>query len=366
MSTDIDNQLKQFRDRIDEIDGDILRLMNQRIAAAQSIAEVKNQLDQPAIYRPEREAQVLRRLQELNQTEASHGLLSESSVEALFREIMSVTRGSEAGLSVAVLGPRGTFTEAAARQHFGSTIEIVDFPTIDEIFKATEAGNTNFSVVPVENSTEGGVTGTLDRLTNTSLSICGEINLKIHHNLLSRVDSVSELKKIYAHTQALGQCKRWIDKNCPDVERIPVNSNAEAARRVMTESNTAAIAGEVAAKEYSLNMLSSGIEDEPGNTTRFLVLSDRDTPASGVDKTSLLLSCKSKPGALLHLLQPLLQEQVDMTKIESRPSRAGLWEYVFFVDIIGHKDEEHIARALGLLQSEASLFKNLGSYPVSS
>ncbi len=365
MSKNIDEQLEQFRDRIDGIDADILRLMNQRIAVAQSIAEIKNQSDEPIIYRPEREAQVLRRLQSLNSSEDENGLLTEQSLESLFREIMSLTRGSEAGFSVAVLGPRGTYTEAAARQHFGSSITILDFPTIDEIFKATEAGNTNFSVVPVENSTEGGVTGTLDRLANTSLSICGEINLKIHHNLLSKSASISDITKIYAHTQSLGQCKRWIDKNCPDVERIPLNSNAEAARKVTVEANTAAIAGEVAAKQYGLNILSSGIEDEPGNTTRFLVLSDRDTPSSGADKTSLLLSCKSKPGALLHLLQPLLEEQVDMTKIESRPSKVELWEYVFFIDIIGHQDDKNISRALEQLQHEALLFKSLGSYPIS-
>ena len=247
-----------------------------------------------------------------------------------------------------------------------SSIEIKDFPTIDEIFKATEGGNTNFSVVPVENSTEGGVTGTLDRLVNTSLLICGEINLQIHHNLLSKEASTESIARIYAHTQSLGQCKRWIDDNCPGAERIPVGSNAEAARKVADESTgCAAIAGDVAAKRYGLDVLSSNIEDEPGNTTRFLILSDRATPPSGCDKTSLLLSCRSTPGALLHLLQPLLEEQIDMTKIESRPSRVGLWEYVFFVDIIGHQDDEHIARALARLKSEAGLFKNLGSYPTS-
>ena len=359
LTQETDKKLKVYRDRIDEIDAEILSLMNSRLSAAQSIAEIKSSLQEPAFYRPEREAQVLRRLQKLNR-----GLLPDQSLESLFREIMSITRGTEAGLSVSVLGPLGTYTEAAARQHFGSSIEIVDFPTIDEIFKATEAGNTNFSVVPVENSTEGGVTGTLDRLINTSLLICGEINLQIHHNLLSNESDVGNITRIFAHTQSLGQCKRWIDNNCPGAERIPLGSNAEAARKVADESaGCAAIAGDVAAKRYGLDVLSSNIEDEPGNTTRFLVLSDRTTPPSGCDKTSLLLSCRSTPGALLRLLQPLLEEQIDMTKIESRPSRVGLWEYVFFVDIIGHQDDEHIARALTRLKTEAGLFKNLGSYP---
>ena len=360
MSEDTDNQLKVHRDQIDDIDAEILRLMNSRLEAAESIAEIKSSLKEPAFYRPEREAQVLRRLQKLNQ-----GLLPDQALESLFREIMSITRGSEAGLSVSVLGPLGTYTEAAARHHFGSSIQIVDYPTIDEIFKSTESGKTNFSVVPVENSTEGGVTGTLDRLVSTTLMICGEINLQIHHNLLSNENSLGDITRIYAHTQSLGQCKRWIDNHCPTVERIPVGSNAEAAKKVMNESGAAAIAGDVAADRYNLGILASNIEDEPGNTTRFLVLSDRETPPSGNDKTSLLLSCRSRPGALLRLLQPLLDEQIDMTKIESRPSRVGLWEYIFFIDIIGHQREQRVAKALNQFKVEAGLFKNLGSYPVS-
>lgn len=334
--------------------------MNDRLSAAQSIASIKATLEEPAFYRPEREAQVLSRLQNANQ-----GLLKNSALESLFREIMSITRGTEAGLSVSVLGPLGTYTEAAARHHFGSTIEVKDFSTIDEIFKATENGHTNFSVVPVENSTEGGVTGTLDRLVNTSLSICGEINLQINHNLLSVATDIKKVKTIYAHTQSLGQCKRWIDSNCPAVERVPVSSNADAAQKATLEKSSAAVASAIAAERYKLNILAANIEDEPGNTTRFLILSDRVTPQSGNDKTSLILSCRSKPGALLYLLQPLLEEKIDMSKIESRPSRVGLWEYVFFIDISGHQDEVHVARVLNKLKVEAGLYKNLGSYPAS-
>ncbi|WP_424946836.1 prephenate dehydratase [Candidatus Spongiihabitans sp.] len=360
MTKETDKKLEVFRDKIDNIDVDILRLMNQRLSAAQSIAQIKATSAQPAFYRPEREAQVLSRLQNLND-----GLLQDSSLESLFREIMSITRGIEAGLSVSVLGPVGTYTEAAARHHFGSAIAIVDFPTIDEIFKATETGHTNFSVVPVENSTEGGVTGTLDRLVNTSLTICGEINLQIHHNLLSIEDDPGRVKKIYAHTQSLGQCKRWIDKNCAQAELIPTSSSADAAKKSTTEKSAAAIAGAVAAQRYQLKIVAANIEDESGNTTRFLVLSNRATPPSGNDKTSLLLSCRSRPGALLHLLQPLLDGQIDMTKIESRPSKIGLWDYVFFIDILGHQEEKHVAKALTELKVEAGLFKNLGSYPAS-
>lgn len=360
MSKDSDKKLKVLRDNIDNIDEDILRLMNQRLSTAQAIAQLKTTLSEPAFYRPEREAQVLRRLQKL-----SDGLLQDSALESLFREIMSITRGIEAGLSVSVLGPVGTYTEAAARHHFGSTISVVDFPTIDEIFRATETGHTDFSVVPVENSTEGGVAGTLDRLVNTSLTICAEINLQIQHNLLSIEDDISQIKKIYAHTQSLGQCKRWIDKNCATAELIPASSNADAAKKVSTEKTTAAIASAVAAERYKLKIIAENIEDESGNTTRFLVLSNRNTPPSGNDKTSLLLSCRSRPGALLHLLQPLLNGQIDMSKIESRPSKMGLWEYVFFIDISGHQEEKHVAKALAELKVEAGLFKNLGSYPAS-
>ena len=361
MSKTGDQNLLYFRDQIDEIDAKILQLMNQRLNAAQSIGAIKEKLDEPAFYRPEREAQVLRRLQGINT-----GLMDDAAIESLFREIMSITRGTEAGLSVSILGPAGTYSEAAARHHFGSSIEIKDFATMDDIFKSTEAGHTNFSVVPIENSTEGGVTGTLDRMTTTNLVICGEINLPIHHHLLSNANDVSAIKKVYAHTQSLGQCKGWLDSHCPDAERIPVGSNADGAKKVMGKPDSAAIAGAVAGQRYELASLGANIEDEPGNTTRFLVLSDRATPPSGQDKTSLLLSCRSRPGALLHLLQPLLDDQIDMTKIESRPSKVGLWEYVFFVDILGHQDEPNIANALSKLEREAGLFKNLGSYPVSN
>ena len=360
LDKDPENQLRSLREQIDAIDSELLGLMNRRLDVAKAVAAVKATLDEPAFYRPEREAQVLRRLHELNE-----GPLTDSGLESLFREIMSITRGSEAGLSVSILGPLGTYTEAAARQHFGSAVEIVDFPTIDEIFKSTETGNTHFSVVPVENSTEGGVTGTLDRMVSTTLTICGEINLKIHHNFMSNEGDLKDISKVYAHVQSLGQCKRWLEKHLPGVERVPVGSNADAARKAAGEPGTGAIAGDAAAERYGISILNHSIEDEPGNTTRFLVLSDRKTPPSGCDKTSVLLSAKSEPGALLHLLQPLLDEKIDMSKIESRPSRVGLWEYVFFIDFLGHSEEPHIARAMKKLEQEASLFKHLGSYPVS-
>ncbi|MCY3770220.1 MAG: prephenate dehydratase [Gammaproteobacteria bacterium] len=364
MTADSDRKLKVYRDRIDRIDTDILGLMHDRLKAARSIAEIKATLDEPAYYRPEREAQVLARLRERNQA-VHHGLLDDDSLLSLFREILSITRGLEAELSVSVLGPPGTYTEAAARHHFGSTISVVDFPTIAEVFKATEAGQTDFAVVPIENSTEGGVSGTLDRLVTTPLIICSEINLRILHNLLGKGDRPDRVVKIYAHTQSLGQCQRWLHRHCPHAELIPVSSNAEAARIASEDGDTAAIASSTAAERYGLKLLAANIADEPANTTRFLVLSSHSAPPSGQDKTSLLLSCRSRPGALLHLLNPLLDEQIDMTKIESRPSRVKLWDYLFFIDIVGHQDEEHVSRALERLKVEAGLFKNLGSYSVS-
>lgn len=362
VSIETDEKLKAARDRIDTIDEDILRLINSRLDAAQVIAQVKTSQEEPAFYRPEREAQVLSRLKNLNS-----GPLENSGLESLFREIISITRGTEAGLSVAVPGPPGTYAEVAARQHFGSTIDIVDFPIMDEIFKATENAHTNFSVVPIENSIEGGVVDTLDRLITTPLSICGEINLKINHNLMSHESNLAAIKRIYAHTQSISQCKRWIDIQCPTANCIPVSSNADAARRASVENEAAAIAGKTAAKHYDLNILAANIEGgPPGNTTRFLILSNRAAPESGHDKTSLLLSCRNRPGALIHLLQPLLDEQIDMTKIESWSSRVSTWDCIFFIDIVGHQDEEQIGRALNRLKVEAGFYKNLGSYPATA
>lgn len=359
-----DQPLQAARTDIDRIDAEMLRLMNARLTTAQTIAAIKTAQQQPNFYRPEREAQVLQQLQQQNTTQ--QGLLAPAALERLFREIMAITRRAEAALTVAVLGPNGTYSETAARQHFGSTIDLVYRPNIDEIFSASETGHADFAVVPVENSIEGGVTVTLNRLASTCLSICGEINLAIHHNLLSTTENLADLTTVYAHPQSFGQCHRWLTSYCRTAARVPCASNAEAAKKVVGMAGAAAIAGAGAAQHYALPVLAANIEDEPGNTTRFLVLSVRATPPSGNDKTSLLLSCRSKPGALIHLLQPLLDEKIDMTKIESRPAKTSLWEYVFFIDFIGHQQQAHVARALTQLKQEAGLFKYLGSYPAST
>ena len=360
MSDNHEDQLRAIRERIDEIDAQLLELLNRRVKEAQRIGEIKASLDEPAFYRPEREAKVLRRLRKLNA-----GPLDGAEVEALFREIMSAARGSEAGLSVAVLGPLGTYSEAAARQHFGRAVRIAPYSTIDEIFRAVESGQNDFAVAPVENSTEGGVSGTLDRLTTTSLLACGEINLRIRHNLLGRGDGLPSVRRVFAHSQSRAQCKRWLDRNLPEAELIAAGSNAEAALRARDDESAAAIAGDAAAERYELKHLAANIEDEPGNATRFLALSTRPTPPSGDDKTSLLLSCRHRPGALFHLLKPLTDHKVDMTRIESRPSKTGLWEYIFFIDIKGHREDAEVKTALQKLKAEAGLYKNLGSYPAS-
>lgn len=392
MSKETLDKLKVHRDRIDEIDEQILALMNRRIEVAQSIGAIKSSgkssgkspgklsdkssgnssdkysskssVSEPVFYHPEREARVLKRLRELNRVQS--GALDDAALESLFREIMSITRGSEAGLSVAILGPLGTYSESAVRQHFGKSIDIVPYSTMDEIFRAAETRQTNFAVAPVENSTEGGVSDTLERLVTTPLAICGEINLRIHHNLLGVGKQLSALKRVLAHPQSLAQCKRWLAHNLPGVELIPAASNAAAAIQVRDDPTTAAIAGDSAAMRYELCHIAANIEDEPGNATRFLVFSDRPTPPSGDDKTSLLLSCRNQPGALFHLLKPLLDHHLDMSRIESRPAKTGLWEYIFFVDIIGHQADAELSRALDKLKVEAGLYKNLGSYPVSS
>ena len=356
-----DDQLSVYRDQIDEIDAKILELMESRLEVARSIGEIKQRLDEPAFYRPEREAQVLRRLKQLDTN-----LLKDRDIESLFREIMSITRGTEAGLSTALLGPSGTYTEVAALQHFGSAIQLRHFPTIDEIFKSAESEHTDFAVAPIENSTEGGVNATLDRLTNTSLLICGEIYLKIHHNLISHAESLSAISKVVSHPQALGQCRNWLNRHLPDAELVPCNSNAEGVRQASLDATVAGIGARVAAEKFAMRILSTNIEDESNNTTRFLVLSNRKTPASGDDKTSLLLSCRHRPGALFHLLKPLAESGLDMTKLESRPCKSGLWDYLFFVDIKGHEDDSIVKAALQTIQEEAGLYRNLGSYPVSS
>ena len=348
--------LKQHRDKIDAIDEQLLSLVNERARLAREIGNLKNG---GPIYRPEREAQVLRRLLDHNQ-----GPLSDEAVTAIFRQVMANCRALEKELSVAFLGPLGTFSEEAATKQFGELSAPVQCSSIDEVFRVVEAGKVDYGVVPVENSTEGAIGRTLDLLVGSRIKICGEVELAVHHNLLSKQENISLIKKLYSHTQSLSQCHEWLNQNLAGVERHAVVSNAEAARLAAEQDDAAALASIRAAKLFDLNVLAESVEDDPKNTTRFLILATHDVAPSGRDKTSLAMATRNVPGAMSNLLEPLARHQVSMTKLESRPSKTGIWEYVFFVDIEGHHEDVAVASALRELQQRASFLKILGSYPM--
>jgi len=353
--------LGKIRDRIDAVDSRIHALLNERARFAQQVGISKTASGRAVdFYRPEREADVLRKALERNE-----GPLRDEEIARLFREIMSACLAQQEPLKVAFLGPEGTFTQAAVIKQFGSSARALPLSAIDEVFHEVESGVADFGVVPIENSTEGTVNHTLDMFLTSGLKICGEVELRIHHNLMARVTRIAGVKRVCAHAQALAQCRGWLDDQLPDVERIPVSSNAEGARRARDERGTAGIASRVAAEIYGLNLLATEIEDRPDNTTRFLVVGRKLFGRSGVDRTSLLVSASGTDdaGALFRLLEPLAEHRVNMTRIESRPSRKRNWDYVFFIDIEGHVTDPPVAKALEALESRASLFKVLGSYP---
>ncbi len=353
------DELQKIRGTIDKLDEQIQSLINQRAKCAQDIAELKRSSGNNSVfYRPEREAEVLRKIRERNP-----GPLSDERIGHLFREIMSACLALEESLKVAYFGPEGTFTELAALKHFGSAIITQPYSAINEVFREVEAGSAAYGVVPIENSTEGVVSHTLDLFIHSPLKICGEILLRVHHHLLSQATDSAAIKKVVAHRQALAQCREWLDTNLPGVPREGVGSNAEAAQMARDNAELAALGSEHAAEIYGLNTLSSNIEDEPDNTTRFLVIGQQMVPPSGDDKTSLMVSAKNQAGALFNLLAPLANYERSMTRIESRPSRGGTWEYVFFIDVEGHAEDKPMQRALRALEKESALLKLLGSYP---
>lgn len=352
--------LENIRQQIDDIDQQVQHLLNQRTALAQEVARIKIENGENAdFYRPDREAMVLRSVMERNE-----GPLSAQEMARLFREIMSACLAAEKRLEVAYLGPEGSFTQAAAQKHFGGSVDLHPMSTIADVFHAVETGHACYGVVPVENSTEGMVSHTLDRFIASPLKINGEVTLRIHHYLLGKESNLKNIQTVYAHPQALAQCRQWLTEELPDAELVPLNSNAEAAKKVAANpEGCAAIAANRAAEIYGLSLLASNIEDEVDNTTRFLVIGNQDVGPSGSDKTALLVSTKNKPGALQMLLTPLADSGISMTRIESRPSRKGIWEYVFFIDIEGHIGEPAVAEALARLEQESSMFRILGSYP---
>lgn len=360
-ATPLGTDLGAIRARIDAIDADIHALLNERARFAQRVGISKSASGRAVdFYRPEREAEVLRKALDRNE-----GPLRDEEIVRLFREIMSACLAQQEPLKVAFLGPEGTFTQAAVLKHFGSSVRALPLPAIDEVFHEVEGGVADFGVVPIENSSEGTVNHTLDMFLSSALKICGEVELRIHHHLMGRMSALADVERVCAHPQALAQCRGWLDEHLPEADRVPVSSNAEGARRARDERGTAGIASHAAAEIYGLTLLADEIEDRPDNTTRFLVIGRKLFSRSGADRTTLLVSASGTddPGALFRLLKPLAEHRVNMTRIESRPSRKRKWDYVFFIDVEGHVSDPPLAKALASLEKHASLFKVLGSYP---
>ena len=354
--------LNSLRAQIDSLDEKIQELLNARAQCAQKVAEVKKRDagdGRTIYYRPEREAELLRKVMGRN-----NGPLSDEAIARLFREIMSESLALERVMQIGYLGPAGTFTQAAALKHFGHAVESVPFNTIDEVFRELAAGAIDYGVVPVENSTEGVVNHTLDSFIDSSAKICGEVELRIHQHFLISPDQKPEnVKRIYTHQQSLAQCRKWLDNHWGEAEQIAVNSNAEAARLVKNEKDSAAIAGDMAAEQYQLRILTRNIEDNPKNTTRFLIIGDEDVPPSGKDKTSVVIATKNQPGALYKILAPFHDLGISLTRIETRPSKVGNWSYVFFIDFEGHVTDTKVQKLWQLLANEVTDIRPLGSYP---
>ncbi len=361
MTVDNEKWLLSLRTQIDQIDANIQQLITERATIANQVAQSKSKADAGGVYyRPEREAQVLRAVKARNQ-----GPLTDEALLRLFKEIMSACLAQQKPLNIAFLGPEGTFSEMATYKYFGHSIKAIPELSIDHVFAEVEAGVVDYGVVPIENSTEGAVNNTLDMFVNSPLKICGEIDLPIHHNLMSKQKSLSNINIIYSHSQSLAQCRTWLRSHAPDIETIPVASNAEAARKASFNEHAAAIAGESAAGMYGLEILHSDIEDQADNTTRFLVIGKQLLTRSGDDKSSLMVAGKDEPGVLFHILKPLNDHGISMKRIESRPSKLGKWDYVFFIDVEGHVEDEGLSQAIATMQRFTSNLKVLGSYPKS-
>lgn len=354
--------LEEIRKRINTIDERIQSLINDRAKIAQQVGVAKGELASAVdYYRPEREAEVLRNVLDRNK-----GPMRDDEMLRLFREIMSACLAQQEPLKIGFLGPEGTFTQTAVYKHFGHSVRALPFHTIDEVFQEVECGAADFGVVPIENSTEGSVNNTLDMFLTSPLKISGEIELKIEQHLMSKVKGLENIERICAHEQSLAQCRGWIRENLPHIELIGMSSNAAGARRARDEDGTAAIGPQVAADVYELDIMVNNIEDRPDNATRFLVIGRKLLAPSGDDKTTILVSTSDTAGGagvLHHLLQPLAEHGVSMTRIESRPSRRRKWDYVFFIDIEGHAEDSPVSDALAQLKKTSSLFKVLGAYP---
>jgi chorismate mutase/prephenate dehydratase len=360
--------LNAIRKQIDAIDTQLQELISARARIAHDVGASKREAVATTAspieyYRPEREAEVLRGVIERNKKNGKP--LRDEEMVRLFREIMSACLAQQEPLKIGFLGPEGTFTQQAVLKHFGHSVRALPLPTIAEVFYEVQSSHADFGVVPVENSTEGTVNHTLDMFLNSPLKICGEIELRIHQNLMGKMQSLEAIKRVVSHQQSLAQCRGWLDEHLPHAERIVASSNAEAARRARDEEGTAAIAGTVAAEIYSLSVIEPNIEDRADNTTRFLVIGRKLFGASGKDKTSLLITGgdTQSPGALYKLLEPFARKGISLSRIESRPSHKKKWDYVFFIDAEGHADEQPLTSVLAEIKKHSSLLRVLGSYP---
>jgi chorismate mutase/prephenate dehydratase len=351
-------KLQTLRNKVDAIDKGIIELLNKRAGVSLEIGKLKLKLDK-GVYSPEREKQVLTRLARL-----SKGPLNAKAIEAIYREVMSSSLSLEKPLTIAYMGPQASFSHQAALKKFGTLVEYSACDTISDCFNAVEKGNCDYGVVPIENSIEGAVTHTMDMLVDSDLRICAQLILEISHNLLSK-SAIKRIRKIYSNPQVFGQCRLWLEKNLPKVECIEVTSTSRAAQICTRESNSACIASALAAKVYGLKIVAKDIEDIPHNVTRFLVIGKEDVSPSGEDKTSIMFSIKDKVGALHDMLLPFRKYKINLTRIESRPSKKRAWDYYFFVDLQGHRLDKKVKAALKILEDKCKFLKILGSYPVS-
>ena len=349
-------ELKRIREKIDELDTELLNLINQRASLAIEAGETKKK---EVIYKPEREADILRKLKKTNS-----GPLNEQQISNIFKEIISSCRAQEDELDVAFLGPEGTYSESAVKKNFGSSVSKSATETIEEVFKDVAEGKSDYGIVPIENSTEGPINQTLDCLADFNLNICGEVEMLIHHSLMGLNQAFpKEGFEIHAHEQTLAQCKNWLDAHCPDVKRVPVSSNAQAAKNAKDNSGILAIAGSLASEKYGLEIIRRNIEDYSENTTRFIVIGFQEVSSTGEDKTSLLVTTKNESGALYNLLKPIQKNGLKLTHITYRPSKINKWHYSFFFDFEGHKDDKKVKSLLDELSATNSEIKLLGSYP---
>lgn len=361
MAQDNKDWLNSLRSQIDDIDKNIQKLITKRANIANEVAKSKSKAESAGFYyRPEREAQVLRAVKERNE-----GPLTDEALLRLFKEIMSACLAQQKPLNIAFLGPEGTFSEMATYKYFGHSVKVLPESTIDQVFSEVEAGVADFGVVPIENSTEGAVNHTLDMFLNSPLKICGEIDLPIHHNIMSKQTNLKDIDVIFSHRQSLAQCRNWLRSHASHIDTVAVSSNAEAARKSSFNEHAAAIAGESAAAMYGLNILHNDIEDQADNATRFLVIGKQVLAPSGDDKSSLMIAGKDEPGVLFQILKPLNDHGISMKRIESRPSKIAKWDYVFFIDVEGHVEEGKLEAAINEMKRFTSNLKVLGSYPKS-